>query len=72
VTLGKVFVECAIKSTRQRSRCPCAVRRAFFAECFLDVAECFRHSTMQLFQAVSAIEDLLKNKGIYLYVRSNE
>jgi hypothetical protein len=33
LTLDKVFAECPIKSTRQRSRCRCIVRRAFFAEC---------------------------------------
>jgi hypothetical protein len=33
VTLGKVFVECLIKSTRQRSRCRCTVRRALFTKC---------------------------------------
>jgi hypothetical protein len=30
---AKVFVECPIKSTRQRSRCRCTVHRDFFGEC---------------------------------------
>jgi hypothetical protein len=33
LALGKVFVECSIKNTRQRSRCRCTVRRALSAEC---------------------------------------
>jgi hypothetical protein len=54
VTLSKVFVECPIKSTRQRSRCQYTVRRAFFAECYTRYSLCrvfsrlcrvlFRHS----------------------------
>jgi hypothetical protein len=35
LTLDKVFAECLIKSTRQRSRCRCTVHRAFFAECYI-------------------------------------
>jgi hypothetical protein len=49
------FAECSIKSTRQRSRCRCTVRRAFFAECFPGFAECFRHSTKKLIQVVYPI-----------------
>jgi hypothetical protein len=45
VALDKDFVECPIKSTRQRTRCRCTVRRDLFAECFSGFAECFRHST---------------------------
>jgi hypothetical protein len=33
LALNKVFVECPIKSTRQRSRCRCTIRRALFGEC---------------------------------------
>jgi hypothetical protein len=57
-TLGKVFAKCPIKSTRQRSRCRCTVRRSLFpewkvfAECFQGFAECFRHSAKSLFLVV--------------------
>jgi hypothetical protein len=44
VTLNKVFAECLIRNTQQRSCCRCTVRRSLFAECHTrqDFAECFR------------------------------
>jgi hypothetical protein len=39
-TLGKFFAECPTKSTRQRDRCRCTVRRAFFAECYTRQSLC--------------------------------
>jgi hypothetical protein len=36
----KFFVECPTKSTRQRGRCRCTVRRAFFAECYTRQSLC--------------------------------
>jgi hypothetical protein len=40
MALGKVFTECPTKSTRQRGRCRCTVRRAFFAECYTRQSVC--------------------------------
>jgi hypothetical protein len=41
VTLGKVFAESPIKSTRQRIRWQCTVHRAFFAECHTRQSFCW-------------------------------
>jgi hypothetical protein len=65
LTLDKVFVECPIKSTRQKSRCRCTVRRAFFAKCHT------RQSLRRVFYKLYRVFQTLGKKAVSSGTRIN-